>query len=274
MTEDAVARHYASDDIARRILDALRAELGADAAITPDALAPLDQFHGRGLQATRDLVAMLDPQPDEALLDIGCGIGGPARWIAGKFRCRVTGVDLTPDFVTAAQALTLATGLADRVSVLRGSALDLPFGAARFDRAYSQNVVMNIPDKPRFYAEAFRVLKPGGTLALSNGARGDGDPYFPVPWAATPDTSFLSTVEQTRRDIEGAGFRIERFHDATEEIRAQAAAQRPAAPGAAKPSLGLHVWLGDRIKLYAANSQRSIAEGRVRMLEVLARKPA
>ncbi len=267
-----VEDHYGSEGIAGRILAALRAEFGADVAITPDALAPLDHFHGRGVLATRELVAMLDPRPGERVLDIGCGIGGPARWIAAKFGCHVTGIDLTAAFIRAAEELNAATGLADRVRVLQANALTLPFASDSFDRAYSQNVVMNIADKAGFYREAHRVLKPGGILALSNGARGSGDPYFPVPWAESAETSFLSTVEQTRLDVAAAGFAILRFHDATDAIRAQVAAQRKRAEAEGQPRLGLHVLMGERMRTYLANSQRSIEDGRVRMVEVLARK--
>lgn len=274
MSSDAVASHYASSGIAERLLAALRAEIGPDAAITPDALAPLDHFHGRGVLATKELLAVLAPLKTDHVLDIGCGIGGPARWIAARTGCRVTGIDLTPAFIEAAAALTAVSGMTGQVRCLQGSALDLPFAPGSFDRAYSQNVVMNIADKPRFYAEAFRVLRPGGVLAMSNGASGKGDPYFPVPWAASAATSFLSTVDETRRDIEAAGFTIERFHDATDDIRAQVAAQRKRVEAEGLPRLGLHVLMGDRMRTYLANSQRSIEDGRVRMVEVLARKPS
>src|SRR5690348_2091961 len=168
MAANPVARHYASADIAARILAALRAELGPDAPITPQSLAPIDHFHGRGVVATEELVALLQPQPGEHILDIGSGIGGPARWIAARCGCRVTGVDLTPEFCAAAEALNAATGMSERVTIRNGSALDLPVPDGGFDAAYSQNVIMNIADKRRFYREAFRALRPGGRLALSN----------------------------------------------------------------------------------------------------------
>lgn len=178
----------------------MRAAGGPDAPVNPDTLAPIDHFHGRGVLATEQLVRRLDPQPGDSLLDIGCGIGGPARWIAAKHRVHVTGVDLTPEFCAAARALNAACGLADRVTIIEGSALDLPVPDAAFDRAYSQNVIMNIADKPRFYREALRVLKPGGVLALSNVCAGPaGPPYFPVPWATTPDLSFLATRRRRGR---------------------------------------------------------------------------
>ena len=152
------------------------------------------------------------------MLDIGCGIGGPARWIAARTGCRVTGIDLTPEFVEAAGALNQATAMAGQVRCLQGSALDLPFAPASFDRAYSQNVVMNIADKPRFYAEAFRVLKPGGVLELDNGASGEnGPPYFHVPWVGCPDTSRLSSCAETRADSGGAGCWLQHGRDRTHE---------------------------------------------------------
>ncbi|HTW68853.1 MAG TPA: class I SAM-dependent methyltransferase, partial [Acetobacteraceae bacterium] len=184
-----VEDHYANPEIVSRILAALRQVNGADAAITPDALAPLDHFHGRGVVATREMAAMLKPRPGEDVLDIGSGIGGPARWIASQFGCRVTGVDLTQAFCDAAIELNGVTGMADRVRILQGNALALPLPDNAFDRAYSQNVVMNIADKRGMYREALRVLKPGGVLALSNVCAGpNGEPYFPVPWAATAAT--------------------------------------------------------------------------------------
>jgi len=269
-----VTQHYASDGIAERILAALRAVHGA-APPTADLLAPLDHFHGRGLQATQELVPLLDPRPGERLLDIGCGIGGPARWIASRFGCHVTGIDLTPAFCAAARALTAACGLADRVEIHQGDALALPFADAGFDRAYSQNVVMNIADKRGFYRQAFRVLRPGGVLALSNLAAGpNGLPHFPVPWAASAETSFLSTPEETRDDLADAGFEIAAFRDITEGVLPSQIAYRQKLEREGFPALGVHVLMGERYRALQLNSLRSVEDGRGRLLEILVRKPA
>ncbi|WP_207540512.1 SAM-dependent methyltransferase [Sabulicella rubraurantiaca] len=266
--------HYASEGIAARILAALRAAWGEDIPVTPDALAPLDHFHGRGLKATEELAALLDPRAGERLLDIGGGIGGPARWIAASFGCRVTSLDLTPECCRTAVELSAATGLSDRVFIIEGIATDLPFGEGEFDRAYSENVAMNIADKPRFYAEALRVLRPGGVFAFSNyGAGPNGDPHFPLPWAAGPLTSFLASPDETREEILDAGFELVVFRDKTEEVLPDLRENRRRLEGQGLPPLGLQTLMGERIAEFQINVARSAEEGRLTIIEALLRKP-
>jgi len=269
-----VEDHYANPDIVPRILAALRQVNGADAAVTPDALAPLDHFHGRGVVATREMAAVLQPQAGEHVLDIGSGIGGPARWIASRFGCRVTGVDLTQAFCDAAIELNALTGMADRVRILQGNALALPLPGDAFDRAYSQNVVMNIADKRAMYREALRVLKPGGVLALSNVCAGpNGDPYFPVPWAATAATSFLVTPAATHDDLLAAGFEMVDFRETTQSVLADQIKDRQRMETRGLPPLGIHLIIGDRARQYRINSARSLEDGRTATIEALVRKP-
>jgi SAM-dependent methyltransferase len=273
--ETEIARHYGSAGIAARVLAALAEAQGPDTPVTVDGLAPLDQFHGRGPVATHELAALLQPQKGERLLDIGSGIGGPARWIAAKFDCHVTGVDLTPDFCEAAEVLNAATGLADRVRILRGSALALPVPDGAFDAAYSQNVIMNIADKALFYREAFRALRPGGRLALANLCAGTGgEPYYPVPWATTRETSFLATPDEMQTELRAAGFEIADFRDTTAAaIAAQRRQRERLAAGEAPPRVAADIILGPRSREMQRNTLRNTEEGRCAIIEALVRKP-
>ena len=267
---EEIAGHYASDGIVQRILDTL----GPGAEITPDVLAPMDHFHGRGLAATEEMLKLLNPQSGERILDIGSGIGGPARWIAAHYGCHVTGIDLTEAFCDAARALTEMTAQTDQVDIVQGNALAMPFGDDVFDRAYSQNVVMNIAEKPAFYLEALRVLKPGGLLALSNICEGpDGPPYYPTPWAETGATSFLSTPAATRADLVTSGFEILSLEETTPRTRPQVIATLEKFELEGFPARAVHVALGDHIRDRQLNAMRSARDARTSTIEVLARKP-
>jgi len=267
-----IEQHYGRGGLLDRVLTALQ-EAGMDLDnLSIDDLAPIDEFHSRRRQATKDLAAMLAPSAGAHVLDIGSGLGGPARYLAKVCGCRVTGIDLTAEFVAAAADLTRRTGLTDRVDFRQGSALNLPFQDASFDLAWSQNVAMNIDDRPRYLAEMRRVLKPGGRLAIQDVAQGPGGvPHYPVMWADTPATSFLRTPEETRALLEAAGLRVLAWRDVTDAAIADAEAERTRAArsGDAPPMLGIHVVVGPSFWDKARNGNRNVRENRIRLINAV-----
>lgn len=268
MTEQ-VAEHYGKGGLLDRVLAALT-QAGKDLDhLTIDDLAPVDEFHSRRRLATQELAALLAPTATDHVIDVGSGLGGPSRYLAATYGCRVSGVDLTPEFVATANALTARVGLSAQVDFRVGSALDLPFPDASFDRAWSQNVAMNIADRPRYYAEMHRVLRPGGQLAIQDVAQGNGKPLdFPVMWADRPEISFLRTPGETRTLLQAAGFRILQWIDNTETSLAEAAAERNRPP-AEPPILGIHVIVGPSFRDKMRNAQRAMVEGRTRLINAL-----
>jgi SAM-dependent methyltransferase len=233
-------------------------------------LAPLDQFHVRGLAATKELAAALPLAPGSHVLDVGSGLGGPARFLAAATGCRVTGVDLSAAFVEVATMLAERAGLADRVAYREADALALPFPEASFDHAWTQHVAMNIANRARLYGEIHRVLKPGGRLAIYDVVKGEGgDLIFPVPWARVPEISFLVTPDAMRAALTAAGFSELSFEDKTEPGLAWYAEQQARAAAGGRPALGIHVVMGPEFSGMAANLGRNLREGRARLVQVV-----
>ena len=270
-----ITSHYTRGDLLQR-LNAALAEDGADPLRpTLDALAPYDHFHGRGLEATTEIAARVQPRPADHILDIGSGIGGPARHFAAHFGCRVSGIDLTPEFCAVASHLSRQLGLAQKTEFHVGDALAMPFADASFDGAYSMNVSMNIADKAAFYREIRRVLKPGAWLLLSEIARGNGGEMdFPTPWASSAAGSFLCTPDETRQGLAEAGFEVLHLHSTLEQAREFGARSRAMVErGEKPPHRAVMLIHGDKARLAMANMARGLSEGRVVPIEVLARRP-
>ena len=273
-TEAKITEHWTHGSLAEAIMAALEKAGVLTSSLTVADLEPMDHLHGGGAEATRGLLVRLSPGPGRHILDIGSGIGGPARFLASEYGCRVTGIDLTQEFCDVAVMLTEKIGLDDRVSFRQANALDLPFDDACFDGAYSQNVSMNISDKAAFYGEACRILKPGGLFVAAEVAEGpDGPPFFPVPWALTPENSHLSKVDEISHLLAAASFRDIEIIDHTAAMMDihQRTRARIAAEG--EPVLSPKVVIGEDADERLKNSVRSVVEKRIIPLEVVCRKP-
>jgi len=270
---EAVQTHYNRADLGEVILAAL-ANAGKDVnRLTPEDLAPIDEFHIRGRAATLELARAAGLDATKHVLDVGSGVGGTSRCLAKEFACRVTGIDLTDEYCRAAAMLSAKIGLAHLVDFRQGDATELPFDDQTFDVVWTEHVAMNIPDKTRLYKEIHRVLKPGGTLAIYDVLAGPSGPVlFPVPWARTPDTSFLVQPDELRKLLKGAGFTVTDWSDTTEAARAWFVSLAEKIRKEGFPPLGFHVLLGADFQAMAQNQGRNLQEGRIVLGQVVARK--
>jgi len=270
---EAIQTHYTRTDLGDAILAAL-AQAGKDLnRLTPEDLAPIDEFHIRGRIATLELARAAGLDASKRVLDVGSGVGGTSRCLASEFGCRVTGIDLTDEYCRAATMLSARIGLAHLVDFRQGDATDLPFADQSFDVVWTEHVAMNIPDKARLYREMHRVLKPGGTLAIYDVLAGPSGPVlFPVPWAQTPATSFLVEPEELRALLTAAGFRITDWSDTPAAARHWFVSLAEKIRLEGLPALGFHVLLGPDFGTMAQNQGRNLEEGRIVLAQVVARK--
>jgi ubiquinone/menaquinone biosynthesis C-methylase UbiE len=238
---DLVRKHYGGGDLAQAIISALAAAGVNTDDLTAESLLPLDQLHAGGRPATEEVLKRLAPGEDTRLLDVGCGIGGPAR-LAATYGATVTGVDLTPEFVAAATTLSDRVGLSDRAQFVPTDGEELPFHPGDFNAAMMMHVGMNVPDKPALFAEVHRVLEPGAAFLLYEQVRARaGDLPYPMPWADDERTSFVETRADYTGHLESAGFTVEQTEDLGEF------AQSPPPPGPLSPTVVLGEAFAERV---------------------------
>ncbi len=267
MLDQALQAHYRPPLTADALLE--RVGRSAPGPLRTRDLAPIDQLHLGGVPATLALLNQSRLGAEDRVLDVGCGLGGSSRLIAEQFGCRVTGLDLSPDFTALAGALNQLLETPPPVSFLAGNALAMPFFPASFDVLLSQHCIMNIPDTPGLLREFQRVLKPGGRLLLHELVQGEGgEPYYPVPWAKEAGLSFLTPRPTLEAELRAAGFKIRRLNDISHQAlawRTRHMGKEQSAENA--PTLTPELVLGSDFPLMSQNLWRNLKEDRVRVLE-------
>ncbi len=259
-----IDKHYGFGGIMEKIEAGLKAA-GKDVnSLTVDDLAPIDQFHTRGRDSTLEVVGLAKLKPSDLVLDVGCGLGGTARFLAEQYSCSVAGIDLTEEYISVGKRLTELVDLSNRVELRQGSALEIPYEDEWFDVVWTEHVQMNIADKNRFYSEIARVLKPGGPLLFHDIFRGSGDsPFYPAPWAEDDSISALVTEPEARSVMAQVGLEIDQWIGKVQEsieffseVSARIEADGP-------PPIGIHLLMGDNARDKLQNYVRNLSEDRV-----------
>lgn len=269
-----VRGHYGTDDLLGRILAALEAGGKPSEGLTCRDLAPVDQFHTRGLAATRELAGLAAPAPGTRVLDVGSGLGGPARLLAAEYECDVTGIDLMPGFCAVATELSRRSGLAGRTRFEAGDALHMPFADGSFDLVWTFQVQMNIADKARFYGEIARVLRAGGRLAFQDILAGNGAPLdYPVPWASDASHSHLVEPGSLRALLPSVGLEERVWRDVSAETLAWLDAHR-LDPDRPLPPLNMRLVMGDGFHDKRRNTDQALRDGRIVIVQGIFEKAA
>lgn len=274
--DQSIASHYAHGALERAILDALRSAGKDPERLTHADLAALDEFHIGGRQATMEVAARLGLPRGARALDVGCGIGGPARYFAAERGLRVDGVDLTEEYVGVATSLSRRVGLGGLASFHHAGAAALPFADATFDGAYMLHVGMNVPDKRSVFAEVRRALKPGGVFAVYDIMRENDGPFlYPVPWSSAPETNLIDTAANYRRFLADAGFDVDaersRRDFARDFFRQMRERMAKAQADGAPPPPGLPVIMGPTAPQKIANMVALLERGTIAPTEMIAR---
>ena len=271
-----VTNHYAHRNLLEAIQNGVQKSGKTIHSVGVQDLGQVDEFHIGGQVATESFLDQLDIGSDHSVLDVGCGLGGASRFAAQRYGCRVTGIDLTQEYVETGQVLCSWVGLSDRIRLQIGDATALTYPDDEFDREYMMHVGMNIADKRSLASELHRVLRPGGKLGIYDVMRvDDGDLQFPVPWAMEPEGSAVATPDEYKSALQTAGFRIiaeRNRRDFALDFFAQFQAKAGSAAGA--PPLGLHILMGDTASRKVRNMIENISRGLIAPVELIADKAA
>jgi SAM-dependent methyltransferase len=276
---EKMSAHFAPSDLRDRVAAVLEKAGRTPGSATVEELAGLDQWHVEGLVPTRRLAELANVSGDDAVLDAGCGMGGPARYLARTCGCTVRGIDMTDPYLETAELLNDMTGLGDKVLLERGDVTDMRFDDESFDVVWTQHAAQSVPDKAAFFAEMDRVLKPGGRAVVYDLYRGPGSPvHFPAFWGQDDSISFLASDDEMRGLLEAAGFEVVHWNDTTasahqandamDEEHAKSELHEDTIEG-----LDIFLLFGDQTLVMADNSVKDMQVGSVGIFEAVLRKP-
>jgi len=272
--DKVVSEHYLHGDLLKSIQSAI-SKLGKTIdSITIEDLAPVDEFHIGGRQATEHFVGQLQFSEQDHVLDVGCGLGGASRYVANKYNNQVTGIDLTEEYIETGNTLCTWVNLDKHISLHHGSALSMPFQDKAFDGAYMMHVGMNIDDKVRLFNEIYRVLRPGAFFGVYDVMRSrDGELTYPVPWAAEKSTSCLAAPGQYKHALENAGFVVSKENNRREfalDFFKRLSEKLESSGG--PPALGLHTLMKESTAVKIKNMMQNIAEEYIAPVEIITQK--
>lgn len=273
MRSHAVSEHYAHSTLIGAISDGLRKLGKPESSVTLEDLAPIDEFHIGGRQATRELMQKLAPSPCDHFLDVGSGLGGAARFVASEYDCQVVGVDLTEDYVRTANTLSAWTGLSARVSFIHGDALALPFGDNEFTVGSMLHVGMNIRDKLALFQELARVLTSGSLLGIYDVMQNRvANLNYPLPWATSPECNHVASREDYLAALAQAGFEIVAVRSCGPQALAYFSRLRSVTANKDdNQALGLHILMGKRRTQQVANMYANLSSGSLEPYELVGR---
>ncbi len=270
---DPIAAHYGIEGLYDAVLSALLEAHGSLENLTATDLAPIDNFHIRGRASTKELATLVGILPRWKVLDVGSGPGGTARLLAADQNCQVTGLDLTSALVSLAKRLSEIINLTKNTRFACGDALAMPFKEGRFDCVWMEHVQMNISDKHKLALEIYRVLKPGGHLALHEVFKGYRmDPHLPVPWSNDVTTSFMVTSEEMRQTLDNCGFEILEWRDVTSAAKAWFGSIEKRIDESWPPTIGIHLLMGPNAREKMLNLSRNLEEERLNVIQAVAAK--
>lgn len=272
--EKSVAQHYTHGALLKSIQAGVE-QLGKTVDnVTLHDFAPVDEFHIGGRQATEHFVGQLGLTADAHVLDVGCGLGGPARFVADKYGCRVTGIDLTDEYIKTGQAINGWVDLNEQIVLQQGSALALPFAAQHFDSAYMIHVGMNIAEKASLFNGVHQVLRDGARFGVYDIMQvSDGDIAYPVPWADDESLSTLSTPQAYEDALRTAGYEIVTVTDRRDyALDFFEAMRKRSTANSIPPPLGLHVLMAASTPVKVKNMIENLVAGLIAPVEIIARK--